>query len=110
MRGIPFEAHYCASKHGLVGLAKTLALEAGDFKIRVNTIHPGVVDTAMRHEPVLVPLLQSDPRLSSMLSAAIDTGFQRPDDVARTIAWLSSDEARFITGAQIPLESGNLLR
>ena len=50
LRGYPYLGHYAATKHGLVGLAKSLALELGPDGIRVNTVHPGAVDTPMGND------------------------------------------------------------
>lgn len=110
-RGLPFEAHYSSAKHGMVGLCKTLAFEVGPYRIRVNTIHPGGVDTVMATESDLAPLLFADPRAAVHVAAVLpdDMVLQAPEDVAAVASWLCSDEARFITGAQIPISSGNQL-
>jgi (+)-trans-carveol dehydrogenase len=110
-RGLPFEAHYVAAKHGLVGLCKTLAFEVGPDRIRVNTIHPNGVNTLMATEPDLVPALFGDPKAAAHVAVALpdDMASQSPEDVAAAVAWLCSDEARFITGAQVPISSGNQL-
>jgi SDR family mycofactocin-dependent oxidoreductase len=108
-RGLPYEAHYTAAKHGLVGLCRVLAIEVGDHRIRVNTIHPGGVDTVMTTEPDLVAAIAADPKMAGILATALPEGMQQPEDVAATVAWLASDEARFITGAQLPIGAGNQL-
>ena len=51
LRGYSYLGHYAATKHGLVGLMRSLTLEVGQYDIRVNTIHPGAVDTVMGHDP-----------------------------------------------------------
>lgn len=110
-RGLPHEAHYSAAKHGLVGLCKTLAWELGPERIRVNTIHPNGVNTPMTTEPDLIPLLTSDPRAAAHVGGVLpaDMLSQEPADVAATVAWLCSHEARFITGVQMAISSGNQL-
>jgi (+)-trans-carveol dehydrogenase len=110
-RGIPFEAHYSAAKHGVVGLCKTLAFELGPERIRVNTIHPNGVNTLMTTEPDLIPAISGDPKVAAHVAGVLpdDMMMQEPDDVAATVAWLCSDEARFITGAQLTIGSGNHL-
>jgi (+)-trans-carveol dehydrogenase len=110
-RGLPYSAHYVAAKHGIVGLCKTLAFELGYERIRVNTVHPNGVDTLMSTEPDLVRALASDPKARTHIEAVLpdDMRGQQPEDVAATVAWLCSDEARFITGAQVPISSGNQL-
>jgi (+)-trans-carveol dehydrogenase len=110
-RGIPHEAHYSAAKHGLVGLCKTLAFELGPERIRVNTIHPNGVNTMMTTEPDLIPVFRSDPKAAAHVAGVLpdDMMMQEPSDVAATVAWLCSDEARFMTGAQVTIGSGNQL-
>lgn len=109
LRGVPYEAHYAAAKHGIVGLCRTLAIEVSEFGIRVNTIHPNGVDTMMMLEPDLIPVIRTDPKLAAVVATALSTGNQKAEDVAGAVAWLCSHEARFITGAQVPLSSGNQL-
>jgi NAD(P)-dependent dehydrogenase (short-subunit alcohol dehydrogenase family) len=108
-RGLPYEAHYSAAKHGIVGLCRVLAIEVGEYNIRVNTIHPNGVNTLMTAEPDLLPAILSDPKMPGIVATALPEGMQEPEDVAATVAWLASDEARFITGAQIMIGSGNQL-
>jgi SDR family mycofactocin-dependent oxidoreductase len=108
-RGMPLLAHYSASKFGLVGLCQSLALELAHHGVRVNTIHPNGVRT-----PMLDLGLGSDDddvlRLFNHVAKnALRKGTQEPEDVAATLAWLVSDEARFITGHQLPISAGNQL-
>ena len=100
-----------AAKHGIVGLCKVLAFELGPERIRVNTIHPNGVNTLMSTEPDLIPALASDPKARAHVAVVLpdDMASQEPEDVAATVAWLCSDEARFITGVQVPIGSGNQL-
>jgi SDR family mycofactocin-dependent oxidoreductase len=108
-RGLLYEAHYTAAKHGLVGLCKTLAIELGEHRIRVNTIHPNGVNTLMTTEPDLIPWLMSDPKAQATVASVAPDSMQEPDEVAATVAWLASAEARHITGAQLPIGDGNQL-
>jgi NAD(P)-dependent dehydrogenase (short-subunit alcohol dehydrogenase family) len=110
-RGLPFEAHYSAAKHAMVGLCKTLAFELGPERIRVNTIHPNGVNTVMGTEPDLIPALAADPKAMAHVAVVLpdDMASQEPEDVAATVAWLCSEEARFMTGAQLTIGSGNQL-
>ncbi len=108
-RGLPYEAHYSAAKHGIVGLCRVLAIEVGEYDIRVNTIHPNGVNTLMSTEPDLIPAILSDPKMPGILASALRAGVQEPEDVAATVAWLASNDARYITGAQIMIGSGNQL-
>lgn len=122
LRGLPFLAHYSAAKHGVVGLAKTLANELGRYEIRVNTVHPGGVRTVMggadfngehgQREPFGGVL--KDPELASTLGPifmnALPHSHMDPEDVANAVAYLASEESRFVTGTQLPVDFGTLIR
>jgi len=112
LRAFPYLGHYAATKHALVGLMRTLALELGPDGIRVNTIHPGAVDTPMGNDPSVPRIIEEEPRLTASYTAPrpLGGGAQTVDDIADTILWLSSDEARFITGATIPIDGGTVIR
>src|SRR5271165_6797895 len=107
IKGQPFTAHYTAAKHGVVGLAKCLANELGEHKIRVNTVHPTGVRTEMIKEPDLFPLIeQYQDTLGPMFANGIPIDFLEPGDVSALVAFLASDEGRFMTGAQYPIDIG----
>lgn len=108
-RGLPYEAHYVAAKHGVVGLVRALAIEVGEYGIRVNSIHPNGVDTAMAKDSELGRLLVADGRLLGLVATALPNSLQQPEEVAATIAWLAGDESRFMTGEQVHIGSGNQL-
>jgi len=112
LRGFPYLSHYAATKHALVGLMRSLALELGPDGIRVNTIHPGAVDTPMGHDPNVPRIIEESPRLAAAYTSPrpLGGGAQTPDDIADTVLWLSSDEARFVTGATIPIDGGTVVR
>jgi SDR family mycofactocin-dependent oxidoreductase len=111
LRGLPFVGHYVAAKHGAVGLCKTLANEVGAYRIRVNSIHPAAVDTAMNHDPDLFETILSYPdTLAPIFMNALPETIMRPDEVSGLVAFLASDESRYITGAQLPIDFGTLLR
>lgn len=111
LRGIPFTGHYNAAKHGVVGLARTLANELGEHDIRVNSIHPAGVDTVMVSEPDLARLIGEHHRtLGPIYMNALPHSYMTTDDLAAVVAFLVSDEARYMTGAQVPIDFGNLTR
>jgi SDR family mycofactocin-dependent oxidoreductase len=122
LRGLPFLAHYVASKHGVVGLAKTLANELAQYNIRVNTVHPAPVKTVMGHgefnsgknhgKPFNGELDKPDvaATLGPIFMNALPHTHIDPEDVAAAVAFLAGDEARFITGAQVPIDLGTLNR
>jgi SDR family mycofactocin-dependent oxidoreductase len=105
----PQIASYATSKHGVVGLAKVLALEFAPHSIRVNVVHPTVVDSPML--AVIAPDGMDRKQLSEHYRAvnALPTGWVQPEDIATAAAFLASDEARFITGAALPVDAGALL-
>jgi SDR family mycofactocin-dependent oxidoreductase len=111
LRGLPFIAAYNASKHGVVGLVKTLANEVAEYNIRVNSIHPTGVATGM-NAAEMQPLIEEKaaPLGPIFMNAMPAPPFMQPEDVAGAVAWLASDDAKYVTGAQIPVDMGTLLR
>jgi NAD(P)-dependent dehydrogenase (short-subunit alcohol dehydrogenase family) len=114
----PGISHYAASKHGVVGLMKSLAAEAGRFGIRVNSVHPTMVGTAMtlneaafrRYLPeVAEPTLADMERLMAGRHA-LDVPMIEAVDVSNAVLWLASDEARYVTGVTLPIDAGMLVR
>lgn len=102
LQGVPYLAAYSTSKWGLRGLTKTAALEFGSSSIRVNSIHPGPVDTAMlRSSP---RFLAQDP--GERFSHVPLTRAGMPSEVAQLSLFLASDDSSFITGAEIAIDGG----
>ncbi|WP_305093470.1 mycofactocin-coupled SDR family oxidoreductase [Prescottella sp. R16] len=110
LRGLPFVAAYSASKHGIVGLCKTLANELGQHRIRVNTVHPAGVTTDMQPAEMQQLIADHADTLGPIFMNALPDAATDAEDIAGTVAWLLSDEARHITGAQIPVDLGTLIR
>ncbi|MFV9428571.1 mycofactocin-coupled SDR family oxidoreductase [Rhodococcus zopfii] len=110
LRGLPFVAAYSASKHGVVGLCKTLANELGQHRIRVNTVHPAGVTTDMQPVEMQQMIADHAATLGPIFMNALPDEATDAEDIAGTVAWLLSDEARHITGAQIPVDLGTLIR
>jgi SDR family mycofactocin-dependent oxidoreductase len=112
--GFPNLAHYCAAKHGLVGLMKVLAIELAPHRIRVNTVHPTNVDTDMIQNPAMYELFSGGvPGADRATAAASMQGMHalpiswvEPVDIANAVAWLASDEARYVTGVALPVDGG----
>ncbi|MCZ4077168.1 mycofactocin-coupled SDR family oxidoreductase [Rhodococcus sp. H36-A4] len=109
LKGLPFLAHYTASKHGIVGLCRTMANELGQFGIRVNTIHPHGVATGMQPGDMMA-LIEKYPSLGPIFMGSLPDPISEPEDIAAAVAWLASDEARHVTGIQLPLDLGVLTR
>lgn len=93
---------YTASKHAVIGLTKTAALEYARSNIRVNAVCPGVIDTAM-----VAGMVASRPRLKEKLVAVEPVSrMGNPAEVAEAVTWLMSDAASFVTGCAMPVDGG----
>jgi SDR family mycofactocin-dependent oxidoreductase len=104
--GLPLLADYVAAKHGVTGLAKTLANELAEYRIRVNTVHPFGVATGLT-VPELRPILGTlPPSLQALYLPGLPDQISQADDIAAAVAWLASDEARHVTGIQLPVDLG----
>jgi SDR family mycofactocin-dependent oxidoreductase len=101
---------YTASKRALVGLMQVWANELAQHSIRVNTIHPTGVATGMVMNDAMAALFAAnDPGLATMQNA-LPIQILQPEDIAGAVAWLVSDEAKFITGTAWPLDAGFAVR
>jgi SDR family mycofactocin-dependent oxidoreductase len=109
LKGYPRMPHYSAAKHGLVGLMRTLAAELAPHSIRVNCVHPTGVKTPMILNKTMLSFLQEEPVVPMNLHNLMPTDTVEAADVAAAVAWLASDEARFITGTSLPIDAGFLL-
>nr|WP_271208814.1 mycofactocin-coupled SDR family oxidoreductase [Rhodococcus wratislaviensis]GLK33167.1 3-ketoacyl-ACP reductase [Rhodococcus wratislaviensis] len=109
VKGLPFLAHYSAAKHGVVGLAKSLAVELGQHAIRSVVIHPAAMPTGMVIEPMFA-LIGEHPETASVFQNTLPAEMLDPEDVASMAAFLVSDEARNITGSEFRVDIGNLCR
>ncbi|MFG2960238.1 SDR family NAD(P)-dependent oxidoreductase [Streptomyces sp. NPDC048291] len=102
--GQPYMAHYVASKAGLVGFTKSLALELGPAGITVNTIPPGFIDTPMLRASEERGLLGGSVDHHAELTPVRRPG--RPEDIAAACSFLVSEEAGYITGQVIGVNGG----
>jgi SDR family mycofactocin-dependent oxidoreductase len=109
LRGLPFLGAYVAAKHGVVGLAKTLANELAEHRIRVNTVIPHGVSTDLTVAE-LFALMESAPHQQMLFAPSLPDGVSTVDDIAAAVAWLASDEARHVTGIQLPVDLGRTNR
>jgi (+)-trans-carveol dehydrogenase len=111
-------AHYNASKHGVLGLMKTAAMELGRHSIRVNAVCPGNGDTVMNQNEVTYRLFRPDldnpgrEDMAVVCQAAnvLPIPWIQPRDTSNAVLFLASDEARYITGIAQPVDSGSLLK
>jgi SDR family mycofactocin-dependent oxidoreductase len=97
---------YSAAKHGVVGIMRALANALAPQSIRVNTIHPTGVNTAMVINPVMQAWLEAKPERGAALSNPLPVELLEPEDISNTVAFLVSDEARYITGVTLPVDAG----
>ena len=103
------QANYSAAKMGIQGLTRTLALELGRYNVNVNAIAPGFVATDMT-EATAARLHMSFEDFQKAASGAIPVGrVGQPEDIAATAAFLTSDEASFITGQTLYVDGGQTL-
>lgn len=91
---------YSASKHGVVGLTRTAAIEYGKSRIRVNAVCPGGVLTPMMEYAI------KDPERASRILAGPMGRLAEPQEIADAVAWLCSDRASFVTGVALPVDGG----
>ena len=92
---------YTATKHGVVGLSKTAAVECAVAGIRVNAICPGAVRT-----PILRHLEQAGITESALASMSPQARIAEPREIAAAVAWLLSSQSSFVTGAAVPIDGG----
>jgi NAD(P)-dependent dehydrogenase (short-subunit alcohol dehydrogenase family) len=106
LRGSPFGSPYSASKHGVLGLTRTAAIEYAAHGIRVNAVCPGAIDTPMMDET-----FARFPGFQEALTGFVPMGrMGSAGEVAGAIAWLCSDAASFVTGEALTIEGGLLAR
>lgn len=105
LQGVPYNAAYGASKAGVVGLTRALASEYARRGIRVNAICPGGVSTPMTAAGFAVEGI--DPALFARIAPQMPTVAQ-PEEIAALVAYMASDEARFMTGSAVTIDGGQL--
>ena len=102
----PSSVAYTVAKHGVLGLMRTLAWEAGSHNIRVNAILPGMIDTKMLQGGTIEQSSQWQPRFFTLDRSLLPDGLIPPDSVSRAVVFLASDDSAFITGAALPVDAG----
>jgi NAD(P)-dependent dehydrogenase (short-subunit alcohol dehydrogenase family) len=100
--GSPQMPAYSASKHGVVGLTKTAAIEVAARGIRVNAVCPGPTLT-----PLAEAVIKDTPGIIEAINSRLPIGrMASPEEIARAVAWLCSDEATFVVGGIFPVDGG----
>ncbi|WP_238772528.1 mycofactocin-coupled SDR family oxidoreductase [Prescottella equi] len=108
IKALPGQAHYAASKFGLVGLTQAAAKELGEYKIRVNSIHPYGVNTHMGTDPGSLVILQQYPHYGPNFAPILtEKPIADPDDISDAVLWLAGDGAKTVTASQVALDQGN---
>jgi SDR family mycofactocin-dependent oxidoreductase len=119
LRAYANTAHYTAAKHGVIGLMKVLAQEAGPHRIRVNAVCPTTVRTPLVINDSTFELFA--PHLESPTEDDVREPFEslnilpgvawiEPEDVSDAVVFLCSDAARYITGVALPIDAGNIVK
>lgn len=93
---------YVASKHGVIGLTKTAALENAKLGIRINAVCPGIIKT-----PMIDRVTGNKKEVEQQFAGMEPVGrFGQPEEIACAVIWLCSDEASFVTGIAMPVDGG----
>lgn len=105
----PFMIHYTTSKHAVTGMTRAFAAELGKHGIRVNSVHPGAVNSPMGSGDMQTEIArtnESNPPLAAMGSPFLPIYAAECDDIADTVVFLASDESRVITAEHISVDAG----
>ena len=118
VKATPGNGHYSASKHGLTALTNTLALELGEYGIRVNSINPYSIATPMIQNQAMLGILSAHPSYLNSYAPmpyqpvvggeAKRSDFMSPEEAAEVVAWLAGDGSGVVTGSQILVDRGVL--
>lgn len=102
-------AAYMASKEGLIGLTKSLALQLARYKVRVNAVCPGIIQTSLGHQPGM-DMAAYKARQERFARRIPLRRVGQPEDVAAVVAFLASGDACHVTGAAILIDGGQTLQ
>jgi NAD(P)-dependent dehydrogenase (short-subunit alcohol dehydrogenase family) len=103
----PRIAAYATSKHAVIGLMRTAAKEVAERGIRVNSVHPGPVDNAFQHTIEVDATGQDEDAATKIFDAMVPLArHASPDEVARTVLFLASDDSTFVTGHTLTVDGG----
>ena len=106
-RGFGLGGHYCAAKHGIIGLNKSMAMETADHNIRCNVVCPGTVWTPMMQGIAAYFGMEGEDAREQFTSGhLIKDPPVEPEDIGRAVLWLVSEDSRCITGGMITVDGG----
>jgi 3alpha(or 20beta)-hydroxysteroid dehydrogenase len=103
LEGVEGVVGYVASKWAVRGMTKTAAIELGQYGIRVNSVHPGGVDTPMLGGEELGHMQERDPFADQPIPR-----IGRPEEIARLVLFLASDESSYCTGGEFAADGGRM--
>jgi SDR family mycofactocin-dependent oxidoreductase len=117
LKATPGNGHYAASKHGLTSMTNTLAIELGEYSIRVNSVHPYSIATPMiQNDAMLAVLGKHQSYLHSFApmpyqppaknSGAKRSDFMSAEEAAEVVVWLAGDRSGLLSGSQISIDRG----
>jgi SDR family mycofactocin-dependent oxidoreductase len=101
---------YTAAKHGVVGLMRNYAVDLAPHMIRVNTVHPTGVHTPMVENVVVERYLAENAGFAKLVQNSLPVGAVDPVDISNAIVYLASDAGRYVTGVQLPVDAGFLVK
>jgi NAD(P)-dependent dehydrogenase (short-subunit alcohol dehydrogenase family) len=99
---------YCAAKGGMVVMTKAMAIDHGPQGIRVNAVCPGDTDTPMEREDARAQGIDWDDYVEWAVSGRAIARMATPEEIARAVLFLASDESSYITGAALPVDGGGV--
>jgi SDR family mycofactocin-dependent oxidoreductase len=117
-KALAHTGHYIAAKHGVVGLMRAFAVELGQHRIRVNSVHPSQVNTPMTMNDVTFKLFRPDLENPgpddfapfSQMTHTLPVPWVESVDISNAVLFLASDESRYVTGVSLPVDAGALLK
>lgn len=111
LKGSPTLAGYCATKGAVRLFTKAVALEAAADKVRVNSVHPGIIETPIWLGILGAPGVNAPPDLDALSQMAVPMAVKGlPEDIANGVLWLASEESRYVTGAELVIDGGLSVR
>jgi SDR family mycofactocin-dependent oxidoreductase len=111
LKGQPFTLSYTAAKHGVVGIVNAIAIEYGEYGIRANSVHPCGVRTDMGDAPGLMELINERAEtVGPVFMNTLPIDFVEPEDISATVAYLASDDSKYVTGVQLKVDAGTVGR